>query len=205
MNRFVVCTVFLCELLGGMVLHAEAEGPSLLDDATILAHFDEMNTTDIWLARMAVHQAATDGVREIGRMIVEDHEKIQAKARALAGKLKIIPRSEPTDHSAARLAELVALVQSKTGPEFDRAYLTHELEFSEAFLAMLKERMVPAAQRKEIKDLLAKLVPEFEHHLANMRETARQLHVADGDHGWPPPSHHHQWHDYPGVGSLFFG
>ncbi len=91
MSTYIVCAVLLCALLGRMALQAEAEEPSLLDDATILADFDEMNTTDIWLAWMAVYQATTESVREIGRMIVEDHEKIRAKARVLASRLLTNP------------------------------------------------------------------------------------------------------------------
>ena len=182
----------LCVGVCAQVGEAQAEESSTFDDAAILAYFDEMNTTDIWLARMAVHQGVSDEVRGIGRMIVADHEKIQAKARALATKLSIVPRPEPMDHSAVKLAELVTLVQSRTGSDFDRTYLEHELSFSEAFLAMLKERMVPAARRKEVKRFLSTLVPEFEHHVAHMRETAGKVRGIEHGSGVATPSHHHE-------------
>ena len=195
---FAARSVLLCSFIGGIALQAKAEEPPSFDDATILAYFDEMNTIDIWLARIAVHQAASDDVKGIGRMIVEDHEKIQAKARALARKLNIIPRPESTDRSFNKLAELVALVQAKTGSEFDLVYLEHEIGFSEAFLAMLKERMVPAANQKELKRFLSDLVPEFEHHVVHMQEAAKKLGLRNETSTPASPSHHHGNHNRGG-------
>lgn len=191
MYRIFVCAVLTSCLFGGIVPTWAAEGLSQADDAILLAYFDEMNVTDMWLARIAAHQGSIKEVRDIGLMILHDHEIIMIKSRTLAKRLAIIPHPEPTDQSAAKLAELVVLVQSKTGAEFDRTYLTHELGFSEAFLTILKERMVPAAKHKEVKRFFHSIVSEFEHHVSHMRMAVDKLDVLDHRSDSTMPSHHH--------------
>jgi predicted outer membrane protein len=185
----LICGIIVVDLSVG-IPKLSAKDLSLTDDAIILAYFDEMNVTDMWLARIAAHQGSIKDVRDIRLMILQDHETIMIKSRTLAKRLAIIPQPEPTDQSAAKLAELVALVQSKTGAEFDRVYLTHELGFSEAFLALLKQ-MVPSAKHKELKRLLGSVVPEFEHHVAHMRMAVDKLDTPNRHSDSTMPPHHH--------------
>jgi predicted outer membrane protein len=185
----LICGIIISELLVG-IPKTSAKDLSLADDAIILAYFDEMNVTDIWLARIAAYQGSIKDVRDIGLMILQDHEIIMIRSRKLAKRLGIIPHPEPTDQSAAKLAELVALVQSKTGAEFDRVYLTHELGFSEVFLALIKQ-LVSVAKHKELKRFLGSVVQEFEHHVAHMRTAVDKLDIPDHHSNSTVPSHHH--------------
>lgn len=48
-----------------------------LDDATILAMFDEANTADIITGRLGAKYGASKEVRELARMVVTDHVTVQ--------------------------------------------------------------------------------------------------------------------------------
>ena len=124
-------------------------------------------------------------------MILQDHETILIKSRTLAKRLAITPHPEPTDRSAQKLAELVTLIQLKTGEEFDRAYLTHELGFSEVFLTLIRDQMAPAAKHKDLKRFLSSVIPEFEHHVAHMRMAVDKLGTTNHRPEPNMPAHDH--------------
>src|SRR5262245_14555813 len=70
-----------------------------LDDATILAVFDQANTADIITGRLGAKYGASEEVRALGRMVVTDHEAVQQLGRDLAKKLGVIPTPPDNDTS----------------------------------------------------------------------------------------------------------
>lgn len=148
-----------------------------LDDRQIFAVFDEVNTADIWAARLAVSRAHSPEVRELGHMVIADHEAVQQMGRDLARKLHIVAAPPSGDANAASLAETVALLQSKSGADFDRAYLAHELTFHRTAIDAVNQTLLPASRNAELKALLTKVLPGFTHHLAETQKVADALGV----------------------------
>ncbi len=148
-----------------------------LDDATIFAIFDQANTTDVWAGRIAVKRAHSEDVRELGKMVATDHEAVQQSWRDLAKKLGIIPTPPSDDASAERLAKTVALLQSKSGAEFDKAYLKHELVFHQSVIEAIKGTLLPAIKNEQFRTLVTQALPAFEHHLAHTKVVAKKLGV----------------------------
>lgn len=148
-----------------------------LDDATIFAIFDQANSADIWTGRLGVKYGHSDEVRALGKMVVSDHEAVQQMGRDLAKKLEIIPTPPMGDTSAEDLAKTVALLQSKSGPEFDQAYLRHEIAFHQSVIDAMKQTLLPAVRNEEFKELIKKVLPGFEHHLAATKIAANKLGV----------------------------
>ena len=146
-----------------------------LDDATIFAIFDQANGTDIWTGRLGVKYGHSDEVRALGKMVATDHVAVQQMGRDLAEKLGIIPTPPANDTSAENLAKAVALLQSKSGTEFDRAYLRHEIAFHQSVIDAIKGTLLPAVKNNEFKELIKKVLPGFEHHLAATKAAANKL------------------------------
>lgn len=96
-----------------------------LDDATILAIFDQANTTDIIIGRVGAKRGSAEEVRALGRMVVTDHVAVQQMGRDLAKKLGVFPMLPDHDTGIEDAAKTIGLMQSKTGADFDRAYLSH--------------------------------------------------------------------------------
>ena len=65
--------------------------------------------------------------------------------RDLAKKLGVIPTPPEGDSSIMDYAKAVAMLQSKRGAEFDRAYLQHEVSFHQAVIDAIKGTLLPAA------------------------------------------------------------
>lgn len=154
-----------------------AQAGAKLDDATIFAIFDETNTADVWAGRIAVKKAHSADVRELGKMVATDHEAVQQSWRDLAKKLSIIPAPPANDDIAAKLAKTVALLQSKSGAEFDKAYLKHEIVFHQSVVDAIKNTLLPAIKNEEFKALVTQALPAFEHHLAETKAVAKKFGV----------------------------
>lgn len=170
-RRFQQLAAALC---GALAFACAQAGPKL-DDATIFAILDQANTTDIWVARLAVRKGHSSAVRALGRMVAEDHEGAQQAWRALAKKLGVVPTPPVDDASAAQLAQAISRLQSRTGPDFDRAYLEHEIAFHSGALDTIRGTLLPAVANAEFREQVRAALPAFEGHLAHTRETAKKL------------------------------
>ena len=171
-SLMMVCVIVVLAVSGG-----GAGAAGALDDATILAIYDQANTADISTARLAAKYGQSEEIRALGRMVAADHVATQQMGRDLAKKLKIVPTPPDNDTSVADCAKSVALLQSKTGAEFDRAYLLHELAFHQAVVEAIKGTLLPAIKNDELRKLMNTVLPGFEHHLAATREAARKMGV----------------------------
>lgn len=176
MKRYLGKLTLVLALFGAWAHAAALAGPKL-DDATIFAIFDQTNTADVWAGRLAVKRAHSPEVRELGKMVATDHEAVQQSWRDLAKKLGVIPTPPANDTSAQKLAQTVALLQSKSGPEFDRVYLEHEIVFHGSVIDTIKGKLLPAIRNDEFRALVTQALPGFEHHLAETRAVANKLGV----------------------------
>ncbi|HHM04220.1 MAG TPA: DUF4142 domain-containing protein [Gammaproteobacteria bacterium] len=156
--------------------HAAVAGPQL-DDATILAIFDQANAIDIYTARMGAKYGHSQAVRELGRAVAADHEMVQQMGRDLARTLGIVPTPPAGDTSVADQAKTVAMLSAQSGTGFDAAYLRHEIAYHQAVIDALKNTLLPAISNPEFKALVNKVLPGFEHHLAETKAVARKLGV----------------------------
>jgi putative membrane protein len=149
----------------------------VLDDATILAIYDQANAADIVTGRLGAKYGASDDVRALGRMVATDHMSAQQMGRELAMKLRIVPTPPDNDTSVAEQAKAVALLQSKRGAEFDTAYLQYEVAFHQSVVEAIKGTLLPAAKNDELRNLMKSVLPGFEQHLAATRAVAAKMGV----------------------------
>jgi putative membrane protein len=154
---------------------AAADGK--LDDATILAIFDQANSVDIYTGRLGAKDGYTEEVRALGRMVAADHVAVQQMGRDLAKKLNIIPTPPDNDTSVADEAKTVSSLQAVTGQEFDRAYLRHEIAFHQSVIEAIRKTLLPATKNSELASLIKKVLPGFEHHLAATKAVAAKMHL----------------------------
>jgi putative membrane protein len=146
-----------------------------LDDATILAIFDQANAVDIYTGRLGAKYGSSEEVRALGRMVVSDHVAVQQMGRDLAKKLKVIPTLPDNDSSVADYARIVAQLQSKTGADFDKAYLQYEVAYHQSVVDAIKGSLLPAISNPELKALVKTVLPGFERHLAATRVLASKM------------------------------
>ncbi len=136
-----------------------------LDDPTIVAIFDAANTADIETAQLAVDKASNADVRALAARFVHDHTVVRQQGRDLAKKLGVTP-TPPADSSSAKAhAQAMAMLRSKSGADFDRAWLAHEIAYHKAVIDAVTHTLLPAIQNAELKTLVVQVAPAFQAHM----------------------------------------
>jgi putative membrane protein len=146
-----------------------------LDDATIVAIFDAANTADIETGQLAAKRGSSKEVREFGAMLARDHEMVRQKGRDLASKLGVTPTPPADDASAKAHAEAMAMLRTKKGADFDRAFLQHEAAFHKAVIDAVTSTLLPAIDNAELKDLVVKVAPAFQAHMIAAQDLEKKL------------------------------
>ena len=146
-----------------------------LDDAMIVAIFDNANTADIETGQLAAQRGHSNEVRQFGAMLARDHQMFRQQGRDLAKKLGFIPTPPSGDQSAQERAVAVQRLSSLSGSAFDRAFLQHEVEFHETAIAAIENTLLPAIANAELRAMVAKVAPAFKAHLDMARTLGKQL------------------------------
>jgi putative membrane protein len=144
---------------------AKAAAPAL-DDATIVAIFDNANTVDIETGKLAAQRGHSNEVRQFGAMLARDHEMVRQQGRDLAQKLGVTPTPPAGDQSARDQAAVIRRLSGLRGAEFDRAFLQREVQFHKDVIAAIETTLLPAIKNEELRALVVKVAPAFQAHLA---------------------------------------
>ena len=146
-----------------------------LDDATIVAIFDNANTFDIETGKLAAKRGESNEVRQFGAMLARDHAMVRQQGRDLAKKLGVTPTPPAGDQSARDQAATLHRLGSLRGAEFDRAFLQHEAAFHKDIIAAIKSTLLPAIKNEELKALVVKVAPAFQAHLDMAQNLGKRL------------------------------
>ena len=98
--KFLIKTLSAGVIAAAGMMNADGRAGAKLDDATIFAIFDQANTADVWVGRIAVKKGQSEDVQMLGKMVAADHVAVQQMARDLATQLGIIPSPPDKDTSA---------------------------------------------------------------------------------------------------------
>jgi putative membrane protein len=169
-------SVIRAALVAGVVVGATAArswhprslraSTAALDDPTIVAIFDAANTWDVETGALAEKKGTTKEIRDFGAMLVHDHTMVRQQGRDLAKKLGVHP-TPPKDFALAKdHEEAMKTLRAAKGKEFDRAFLQHEVNFHKAVIDAVTTTLLPAIQNKELKDLVTRVAPAFQAHMA---------------------------------------
>lgn len=146
-------------------------GDAEIADITVTA-----NMLDAEGGQTAKDKAANAEVKAFAERMVADHTKSNEEAKALAQRLNITPSDNATsqqmksDHERAKQE-----LSSKTGAEFDRAYIAHEITMHQNVLNALDQTLIPNAQNPELKALLERTRPVIESHLQMAQQIQTKL------------------------------
>ncbi|MGO1119000.1 DUF4142 domain-containing protein [Rhodovibrionaceae bacterium A322] len=153
---------------------SKAGGP--LDDPAIFAIYNQVNSFDIETALLAQINGQSPEVQALAEMVARDHTGVRKAAYDLATELGVTPLLPSARFDAAKSHYTVlADLQSKSGADFDKAYLRHEIAFHTAAIEAVETLLLPAAKRPELKAHFQAVLPHFKHHLAESQRVAALL------------------------------
>ena len=151
---------------------APAPAPAGPSDAEIAHIVVTANTIDIDAGQLAKGKAANKEVVAFAQQMITDHTGVNKLATDLAQKLNVTPADNATSQSLKGGAnDAMQSLQTKSGADFDRAYMEREVAFHQQVLDALDQTLIPGAQNAELKALLEQTRPAIAGHL----EMARTL------------------------------
>jgi putative membrane protein len=108
-------------------------------------------------------------------MFVHDHTTVRQSGRDLAKKLGVVPTPPANDQAAKDHEAAMAALSAKTGADFDRAFLAHEVAYHAAVIDALKKTFVPAISNGELKAFVLKIAPAFEAHMIAAQNLQKKI------------------------------
>jgi putative membrane protein len=150
---------------------AEAASP-----AAILSQLDVANTSEIQLSKLAAKKSSSPAVKRVAAKLAADHAKNREEERALAQKLNItLTPATGAEASGADSAAVPPELQGKTGRDFDKAFIEHEVQEHQDNIEKIQTQLLPAASNPEVKAYLQKTLAAIEGHLASLKQVQQQL------------------------------
>jgi putative membrane protein len=155
---------------------AAAPGAEAVTPTVILSQLYAANTTEIQVSKLAARKAASPAVKRLAAKLAADHAKNREEEQALAQKLNI--SLTPATGGGASPADSTALpsdLQGKTGRDFDKAFVDHEIKDHEDNIQKIQTQLLPAASNPEVKAYLQKTLTAMQGHLASLKQVQQQL------------------------------
>ena len=95
-----------------------------------------------------------------------DHKAVIEQAAALVQKLGVTPKDNAVTKQLLNNAEKTnKALHSKTGTEFNKAYIDNEVSYHKAVIATVEDLLIPQTDNAALKELLQNVVPALKAHL----------------------------------------
>jgi putative membrane protein len=130
-------------------------------DAKFLTDAIRGDLAEVKLGELAEQRGQSEGVREFGKMLAEDHAKAEKKAAELAKDLNVTPPTQPTSEQMQKYAALERL----SGAEFDREFAAAMAKDHEEDIAKY-EKQAQGANNAKVAKLAEETLPTLKQHLA---------------------------------------
>ena len=164
-------------VLAGSLLLPTAALAQGINDAQIAKIVVTANQVDVDAGKLAASKATNPEVKKFAQTMVTDHTGVNKQAVDLATKLGVKPEDNATSRSLAQGGRdnLAHLRELKKGPEFDKAYVDHEVAYHQAVIDAVDKTLIPGAKNEELKALLVKVRPAFVAHLEHAKMVQSDL------------------------------
>lgn len=157
----------------GTALAQDKAGPS---DPQIAGIVVAANQIDVDAGKLAKSRSKNPGVRKFAQQMIADHTSVNQQAGALVKKLGVKPEESDTSRSLKSAAhDSMGQLKALKGPQFDKAYVDHEVTYHEQVLDAIDKVLIPNAKNAELKALVTKVRPAIAGHLEHARMVQSDL------------------------------
>jgi putative membrane protein len=165
MKRFLTLAP-ACALAFASAAFAQQPAPAGPSDAEIAAIVVAANAIDADMGDLAAAKASAADVKQFGKTMGTDHRAVNKVAGDLVAKLKVTPvENDVSRKLEADATAFKAELTKKKGKAFDRAYITHEVDYHKAVIAAVDQVLIPNAKNEELKNTLVSVRPALVAHL----------------------------------------
>jgi putative membrane protein len=126
------------------------------------------NQIDIGYAEIAKKKSKDKEIIKFADTMISDHNAVIAQASELVKKLGVTPKDNSVSKQLLSDAEKTkGTLNSKSGKDFDKAYIDNEVAYHKAVIAAVEGLLIPEAENAELKALLTNVVPALKTHLGH--------------------------------------
>jgi putative membrane protein len=167
--------------MSGPSMLGQPSGPTVndatsLNDGTIAEIVSDANSGEIEQGRYAAQHATNARVKRFAQHMVTAHSDLGQKMSTLLKNQTITPTaSEQSTKLSAGARQTMESLQSKTGADFDSAYIDAQVKGHQDLLDMLDQKLIANAQNAEFKATLQKLRPTVAAHLKDAQDIQKAL------------------------------
>ncbi|HEY7566743.1 MAG TPA: DUF4142 domain-containing protein [Gemmatimonadaceae bacterium] len=144
-------------------------------DGEVLGSFIAANQHEVEHSRVGSQQGSTQTIRDLAKGFARDHDDLVQRARELATKQSITATAPTGDPLGQPHGQVVTALKGKSGADFDRAYLQHEVDYHQALIKAINTDWLPKASNQELKTFLQQALPAFQAHLKGAQDLSAKL------------------------------
>jgi putative membrane protein len=135
------------------------------DDRKFLKDAAIGGMTEVELGKLAKEKGSSDGVKQFGQKMIDDHTKANDELRQIAVSKSIsVPESLDAKHKA-RVDKLSKL----SGAEFDKAYIKDQLKDHEQDVKEFQQE-AQSGTDEAVKNFASKTLPTLQAHLQAVKD-----------------------------------
>jgi len=166
-KTFIASTTATLAYLVVLTLPVQAQDQKLTDPE-IASIAVTANQIDINYAGIAKQKSKDTEVLKFAETMATDHKAVIDQAVALVTKLKVTPKDNAVSQKLlADSKKTEKTLKSKSGKEFNKAYIDNEVAYHKAVISTVESLLIPSTTNAELKELLQKVVPALKAHLAH--------------------------------------
>lgn len=149
---------------------AAKDGELAQSDRKFMMETAQGNLAEVELGKLASEKASSDGVKDFGKRMADDHGKATTELKELASK-KGVTLPTDLDQKHRQLRDRLARL---SGAEFDRAYVDEMVKDHKKDVSTFK-REANRAKDADVKAWAGKTLPTLEEHLKQVQQLQAQV------------------------------
>jgi putative membrane protein len=126
-----------------------------------------INDGEVQLAQLAVQNASSQAVRDFAQMMITDHTNANAQLQS-HGYGKIDNPATVTLNGIVNKTK--TMLQSKSGADFDQAYIASQIDMHQTALETMRSTLLPGATDRDLRAILTTMNNSVQMHLQRARE-----------------------------------
>lgn len=155
---------------------ATTTGAADTADAQISANVMAANTAEIEAGKLAEQKAMNAQVKAFAKHMVEDHSANNKQASTLDKEINVKPEENTNSKQMSADAQSkIDALKSKTGAEFDKAYIDLQVQMHQQVLDAINNKLTPMAMNPSMKSFLSTTKTHVEQHLAMAKKIQSTL------------------------------
>ncbi len=147
-----------------------------LTGGQLVAAATALNDAEIAAARLALGEARTSTAHDFATRMIDEHAEANQSLGAIASRDTLQPKASAQQQYAERLGtQTLSLLRGLAPEKFDSAYVGSQIGAHRAALAMLDMKLIPGADRTDLRGYFISLRSTVDEHLQRAIQAAATL------------------------------